>query len=337
MKALGQVITAYEKVSLVSGLSRPPVVEVARDLPVVVSEVHDESEDVVSLTLAATDGNPLPAWDPGAHIDIVLPSGRLRQYSLTGTPGDPSWRIAVRRIPTGGGGSLEVHSLAVGDPVVLRGPRNAFPFIDTDGYLFVAGGIGITPILPMLRDAISRGADWSLVYTGRSLATMPFVDELRTLAAETPERLHLWPDDEYGVPTGERILEVAPTGSALYCCGPPAMIETLRAAMPSDVVDSLHSERFSPPPVLGGEPFEAVLATSGRVVRVAGDESLLVAIQRDLPDVAYSCRQGFCRTCVVQVLGGEVEHRDRCLTDDERTDNVATCVSRAQGRITLAL
>ena len=337
MKALGHVVTAYEKVSRVSGLTRPPVVEVARDLRVGIAEVRRESDDVVSLTFAASDGIPLPAWDPGAHVDVVLPSGRLRQYSLTGEPGDRTWRIAVRRIATGDGGSVEVHDLLPGQELVLRGPRNAFPFIDAPAYLFVAGGIGITPILPMLRDVARRGADWSLVYTGRSLETMPFVDELRDIAGADQERLHLWPDDVYGVPDGQRILEVSPGGAALYCCGPPAMIETIRAAMPSDVVDTLHSERFSPPPVVGGEPFEVVLATSGRIVAVGEDESALAAIQRELPDVAYSCRQGFCRTCVVPVLAGEVEHRDRCLTGDERADNLAVCVSRGVGRLTLDL
>ena len=335
-RVLGQVIGAYENVSAISGLTRPAVEAVDRDLRVVVREVVRESEDVVSLSFALVSGERLPAWDPGAHVDVVLPSGKLRQYSLTGDPADrTSWRIGVRRIAEGDGGSVEMHLLVVGQELVLRGPRNAFPYIDAPSYLFVAGGIGITPILPMLRDAVRHGADWSFVYTGRSRATMPFLEELTALAGETPERLHVWPDDEYGVPDGNRILEVAPSGAALYCCGPPPMIEAIRAVMPSDVIDTLHSERFSPAPVVGGEPFDILLASSGTVVEVAGDESALTALQRELPDLAYSCRQGFCGTCILPLLGGDAGHRDRCLTDQGRQQGVAVCVSRGQGRLVL--
>jgi ferredoxin-NADP reductase len=334
MRRLGHVITAYEKVSAISGLTRPAVVAVDRDLRVVVTDVRRACDDVVTIRVAAASGDPLPTWDPGAHVDVVLPSGKLRQYSLSGDPADrSSWRIGVRRIADGDGGSIEMHTLRPGQELVLRGPRNAFPFLDVPAYLFVAGGIGITPILPMLRDAARRGADWALVYTGRSRATMPFLDELEALGA--PDRLHVWPDDEYGVPDGHRILAAAPSDAAVYCCGPTAMIEAIRAVLPSDLVETLHSERFAPAPVVGGESFEILLAGSDRLIEVRADESALAALQRELPDLAYSCRQGFCRTCVVPVLDGRVEHRDRCLTDAERANGMAVCVSRAAGRLVL--
>ncbi len=282
----------------------------------------------------------LPAWQPGAHVDVVLPSGEMRQYSLCGDPrrGD-EYRIAVRRITDGGGGSQQMHALRVGDRLTLHGPRNAFPFITTDRYLFVAGGIGITPIRPMLQDAIARGADWALVYTGRTRDGMPFLDELQGL---DPRRVHIRPDDEYGAQwrgdTGRRAARSESAGCrALYCCGPPPMIAAVRAELPAEHIASLHSERFSPPPVLGGEPFELMLAASGRLVQVGAEQSALPALRAELPDVAYSCQQGFCGTCPVRVLGGEVEHRDRCLTEAGRADSMVICVSRGVGRVTVDL
>jgi len=333
MRALGAVVALYEKLSGFSGRSRPAVRPVNRDLPVVVRDVHSESPDVVSLTLAPARGGQLPAWSPGAHVDVVLPSGRMRQYSLTGDPNQrDQYRIAVRRMSDGGGGSIEMHALEVGSLLTLRGPRNAFPYVVTDRYLFVAGGIGVTPIRPMLYDAIRRGADWSFVYTGRSRSSMPFLDEFTAL---DPARVHIWPDDEYGTPDGRRILAQAPDRAALYCCGPPPMIEAIRAQIPADNIATLHYERFSPPAVVGGRPFEVVLARSGHVVTVAADQTALAAIRARLPDVAYSCQQGFCGTCPVGLIGGDAEHRDRCLNDEQRASRFAICVSRGRGRLTL--
>jgi ferredoxin-NADP reductase len=335
MRALAVIVTAYEKVSGLSGYLRPDVAPVDRRVPVRVAELRPEADDVVSLRLDASDGRPLPAWQPGAHVDLELPSGRLRQYSLCGRPGDREhYRIAVRRIADGAGGSAELHALQPGARLTLRGPRNAFPFIEVDRYLFVAGGIGITPLLPMLRSAVARGADWTFVHTGRTRDSMPFLAEL---AALDPARVHIWPDDEYGAPDPKKIVDLAPPGAAVYACGPPPMIEAIRSEIPSERVSSLHYERFSPAPVVGGRSFEVVLARSGHVVPVASDETALAAIRRVLPDVAYSCQQGFCGTCPAVLLGGDVEHRDRCLTQEQRTARMAICVSRGHGRVTLDL
>lgn len=341
MRFLGIVVAAYEKASGMSGRYRPDIVAVSRTLDVVVDTVTPVGDGVVELTLVAPGGAELPGWHPGAHVDVELPSGRLRQYSLTGSPHDRDcYRIAVRRIPLengGGGGSEEMHTLEAGQRLVLRGPRNAFPFIGVERYLFVAGGIGITPIRPMLYDAIARGADWQFVLTGRDRASMPFLAELEALAEQHPDRVHLRPDDEYGVPTGTGILELAPDGAALYCCGPPPMIDAIRRVIPAENIATLHYERFSPPPVVGGEAFTVVLARSGHVVPVAEDQSALAAIRTVLPDVAYSCQQGYCGTCPVTLVGGEVDHKDRCLTDAQRATRMTICVSRGKGRVTLDL
>jgi ferredoxin-NADP reductase len=335
MRALGAVVTAFEKVSGVSGYLRPEPTAVDRTLRMTVAEARAEAEDVVSLRLEPAERSWVPPWQPGAHVDVELPSGLLRQYSLCGDPAARDhYRIAVRHIRDGGGGSRDIHGLRAGDTITLRGPRNAFPFIPVDRYLFVAGGIGVTPLRPMLYDAIRRGAQWAFVYTGRTRTSMPFADEL---AALDPDHVHLWPDDEYGIPNAKQILSLAPDRAALYACGPPAMVDAIRAEIPAENISTLHYERFSPAPVVGGSPFEVVLARSGHVVRVSSAQTALAAVRKVLPDVAYSCQQGFCGTCPVALLGGEVEHRDRCLTDEQRKTHMAICVSRSTGRVTLDL
>ena len=315
--------------------TRRPVGHVDRDLACVVTEVEKICDDVHAITFGREDGAPLPPWFPGAHVDVVLPSGRMRQYSLTGRRDDRQhWRVAVRRIGFdrgGAGGSLEMHSLRAGDRVTLKGPRNAFPFIDSPaGYLFVAGGIGITPILPMLRrTARLDRVPWRLVYTGRTRASMPFLGEISAIAAAHSDRVHIWPDDELGVPDPTSILDLAPPGAMLFTCGPMPMIDALRAVMPAPQVDSLHYERFSPPPVRAGRPFSLRLERSGLTVDVAADESALTAVRRVLPAQAYSCQQGFCGTCKVRVLEGTVEHHDHVLAPYERDGHMMLCVSRA--------
>jgi len=231
-----------------------------------------------------------------------------------------------------------MHSLRVGDELTLKGPRNAFPFIDSpNGYLFVAGGIGITPILPMLRTAVASGRPWAFVFTGRTRASMPFLDELREITRGHEDRVHVWPDDECGLPDPRRILAVAPEGAALYCCGPVPMIEAIRSCIPADNIDTLHYERFSPPPVVGGSPFLVRLARTGTTLEVGARQSALAAILEARPRTPYSCRQGFCGTCKVKVLAGAVDHRDRALTPAERESHMLVCVSRGEGEVVLDL
>ncbi|GGR57973.1 ferredoxin-NADP reductase [Nocardioides luteus] len=328
----------WTKAAYRSWRRRKPLGRIDRDLRVRVSRVDEEGVDVRAIWFESEDGVDLPPWDPGAHVDVVLPSGRLRQYSLNSDPDDLSrYRISVRRIEPaagGGGGSFEAHHLGVGDRLVLKGPRNAFPFVDSPaGYLFVAGGIGITPILPMLRDVVRRGVPYEFVYTGRSRDTMPFLDELAEIVGD--HEIHLWPDDERGLPDVEKIISLAPEGAALYCCGPMPMIDAIRAQIPAPRIDTLHYERFSPPPVLGGSPFRVRLEESGLEVEVGSTESALTAVRRVRPAQAYSCQQGFCGTCRVPVLAGEVEHRDHALADYEREGHMILCVSRAKGTVVI--
>jgi ferredoxin-NADP reductase len=313
---------------------RPPVAAVPRALRLTVAEVHREATDVVSLRLTAPDGAGLPPWHPGAHLDLELPSGRVRQYSLCGDPADTGgYRIAVRRIPDGDGGSREVHTLRPGASVTVRGPRPAFPLVRAPRYLFLAGGIGITPILPMVCAVAATGADWRLVHTGRDRASMPFAGELARL---DPARVVIRPDDEHGgPPDGTELLRHAPgEHSTGYLCGPAPMLAAARrawAGLPAGRLDALHVERFGAPPVLGGRPFTVELARTGATLAVPADRTVLDAVRATVPGVAFSCRQGFCGTCRTRVLAGPVEHRDRALTGAERASDMAICVSRAAG------
>lgn len=315
-------------------LTPPP--EVDRRIPLVVSDrtVVALDQDVIALRLTAADGQSLPRWHPGSHIDVHLPSGRLRQYSLCGDPEDShAYRIAVRRIPGGGGGSVEIHDeLPIGSTITTSGPRNAFP-LTVPGYgspsqrvRFIAGGIGITPILPMLAAAQRLGVDWSMIYVGRSADSLPFLDEV----AEFGERITIRTDDESGLPTAPDLLGDCPDGTTVYACGPAPLLTGVRAHLVGRDDVELHFERFAAPPVVDGHEFTVSVASTGAEVRVGADETALAALVRSGVHAPYSCQQGFCGTCRTRVLAGAVDHRDTLLTDPERDAGMMLiCVSRA--------
>jgi ferredoxin-NADP reductase len=320
-----------------AGLRRPrrlPQRDRTLRLRVADRQVVARDENVVALTLNAADGGPLPAWHPGAHLDIHLPSGRIRQYSLCGDPQRrDSYRIAVRRIPDGGGGSIEVHDqLPVGSTVTTSGPRNAFP-LSVPGYgsptqrvRFIAGGIGITPILPMLGTAERLGIDWSMIYVGRSAGSIPFLDEVRRFGA----RIEIRTDDVHGITGAGDLLGECPDGTTVYACGPADLLTAVRQHLVGRDNVELHFERFAAPPVVDGSPFSVAIRSTGAQVEVSPEETLLAALRRAGATPPYSCQQGFCGTCRTRVLGGVVEHRDTLLTEPERAAGIMlTCVSRA--------
>jgi ferredoxin-NADP reductase len=310
------------------------VESVRRTTTAVVADRELVTPDVVALTLVDPDGGLLPSWTPGAHVDVRLPSGRRRQYSLCGAPGRRTdYRIAVRRIAEGGGGSIEMHdSFKMGDKLEFEGPRNAFYLVtDEREVLFVIGGIGVTPILPMIQTAQQRGIDWRAVYAGRSRDYMPLLEEVM---AVDPDRVTVWADDERGrFPAASDLLADAGPATAVYVCGPTPMLESVRTARNEHANAPLHYERFGPPPVVDGVPFELELARSQRVLSVPANRSALdVMLDRD-STTAYSCQQGFCGTCKVKVLGGQVDRRGRTVEGD---DEMLVCVSRAKsGRVVI--
>jgi len=298
--------------------------------------------DVVALTLVDPAGAPLPRWHAGAHIDVHLPSGRTRQYSLCGDPGEErEYRIAVRHIPDGGSCSIEVHELAVGQIIEISEPRNAFMMpvpgsgSGAEKLRFLAGGIGITPILPMVGLADRLGVPWSLVYAGRHRDSLPFANELVGFG----ERVRVRTDAEHGLPTAAELLDGVDARTAVYVCGPPAMVELVRRGIAADSGTEVHVELFSPLPPVDASPFELLLARGGEVVPVAGDQSALAALLAMRPNLTYSCQRGFCGTCAQQVLSGEVDHHDNTLTESQRElGQILVCVSRAKsegGRLVL--
>ncbi|MCP2625287.1 PDR/VanB family oxidoreductase [Mycolicibacterium smegmatis] len=327
--------------------SPPPALDRTIGLRVVDRRVVAHDQDVIALTLAADDGGALPRWYPGAHIDLHLPSGRIRQYSLCGDPAAGTYRIAVRRIPEGGGGSVEIHdTVHIGSRLTTHGPRNAFPLTvpgygsPTQRFRFIAGGIGITPILPMLDLAQRLGVDWSMIYAGRHLDSLPFLSELQRYG----DRIRIRTDDRDGLPSASDLLGESPGGTTVYACGPAPMLTMLRSALVGRDDVELHFERFAAPPVVDGAEFSVRIASTGQTVPVAADETLLAALNRAGVSAPYSCQQGFCGTCRVRVLprdgDGAVQHRDTLLTEPERAAGyLLTCVSRAGNgqRLTIEL
>ena len=305
-----------------------------RRADLVVTARNMRAEGVISLTLADPTGAKLPAWTPGAHIDVLLDDTVVRQYSLCGSPGDQhNWRIGVLLDPGGRGGSRRVHeTMNVGDAVAVRGPRNHFPLLAADRYVFIAGGIGITPMLPMLEAATDAGADWQLFYGGRSRESMAFVGEL----ARYGDRVTLWPEDTRGMLPLDEILSSPSDGVFIYCCGPEGLLTATERQCAAWPVGALHVERFAAKPkpeaaTEGDSAFEVVCRRSGVTVMVPPDKSIIDVLEENGVSVLSSCLEGVCGTCETAVLAGTPDHRDSLLTQEERETNeyMMVCVGRA--------
>lgn len=305
--------------------------EATLDLQVV--DASTVSEGVRSVRLTTTDGSDLPPWTPGAHVDLHLGDGLVRQYSLCGALDDPAtWRVAVLLEPAGRGGSRWLHhDLAVGDKVTVVGPRNHFELVPSEEYLFIAGGIGITPILSMLEAVEARGARWRLLYGGRRRQSMAFLDEL----ARFGDRVTVAPRDEVGdLDLATAIARCGP-GVRVYCCGPAPLLTAVEQACAHLPAAALHVERFTAKEIAadpaGDRPFEVTMERSGLTVAVGVDESIVDALDRAGIQVETSCREGICGSCETRVLAGSPVHRDSILSEEEQQsgDVMMLCVGRA--------
>jgi ferredoxin-NADP reductase len=308
-----------------------------------VESVQTAADGVALMRLVSPDGGPLPPWQPGDHLELVLPSGLVRHYSLCGALDDPSsYTVAVLRVADGRGGSREIHDAGLeGRELVVRGPRNNFPLVDADSYILLAGGIGITPLVPMALSLHDRGAPYRLIYGARSHTAMAFRAELAALGED---RVEFVPEDTAGRPDLAAVLNAAPEGTAVYCCGPEPMIGRVEELCAGRPWVTLHVERFgSDGPVVlseGERPFELELARTGVTLQVPADRTALDVVHDVLPDHPYSCLGGQCGSCEVAVLSGDVDHRDEVLSEDEQLDSTAMmlCVSRARSaRVTIEL
>ncbi|MFE7116681.1 PDR/VanB family oxidoreductase [Streptomyces sp. NPDC057654] len=288
-----------------------------------IEHIDRVAEGVVALTLRGATG-PLEPWEPGAHIDLALPNWLIRQYSLCGDPADrDAYRVAVRYDPLSRGGSEYIHRfLRRGRTLDVSAPRNNFPLAPAPEYLFLAGGIGITPLLPMLRAATAAGRRATLVYAGASAETMPFADEL---LSGYGDRVRIIATKQQGRPDLAALAADLGPDALVYCCGPASMLAAAEAAFPAG---QLHAERFQPVPKTYGPDtaFEAVCSRSGQTVQVPADESLLDALTHAGRPIPSGCREGVCGSCELTVLDGEPEHRDDIGAP---TGRMYACVSRA--------
>ena len=300
----------------------------------------DEADRIVSVVLERPERAPLPSWEPGAHLEVVLPSGTIRQYSLSGDPREPlSYTLTVQREDGGRGGSAEFHTVAQpGTYLDVRGPRNNFRLGECGQYLFLAGGIGITPLRPMIQVTSERGGRWRLVYGGRSRASMAFAAEL---AERHPDQVAIVAEDELGWPDFAAEMAWLGPDAEVYACGPAGMLDAVtRAHASAGLPAAVRFERFSAgqPAENRSEPaadreFDVHLARSDVTVHVGADQSVLAAVLAVAPETSFSCEEGYCGTCETKVLEGVADHRDTFLTDDERenTNTMMICVSRCAG------
>ena len=307
-----------------------------QSLTVLVADVRAEAKDVITLELRAIGGGELPSFTPGAHLDLHLPNGLMRNYSLTN-----DWRerdryvVGVGRAADSRGGSSYVHSnIRAGAQLKISSPRNNFPLNESSAsFLFIAGGIGITPIMSMVRWCIANDKPWRLIYAARSRQRTAFYEDLCALGAD---RVHFHFDDESG-----QVLDVARAisswseGETIYCCGPAPLMEamkTLTEHLPSGTV---RFEWFTVPE--SDEPEEANAFTvrlerSDVEFEVPEHKSILEVLEEHGFEIPFSCREGLCGTCVTNVCAGEPDHRDYVLSDEERESGkmMTICCSRSK-------
>jgi vanillate O-demethylase ferredoxin subunit len=294
-------------------------------LEVLLKSITFEAHRINSYTLQAADSAPLPAFTAGAHIDLHLGPDLVRSYSLTNDPAERHrYVIAVKHEPDGRGGSAFVHTgLKVGDVLSISAPRNNFALDEGDhASVFVAGGIGVTPILSMLRRANALGRRWTLHYASRTRHDAAFLQDIRRLANGNDVNA-VFDHEAGGTPLDlAAIATAAPDGTHLYCCGPLPMLEAFKAATRSRPSRTVHLEYFSTDQEAVTEGgFEVRLAKSGRTIAIARGKTILAALLDAGIPVSYACSEGTCGTCETRVIDGLPDHRDVYLTDEEHAGN----------------
>ena len=308
----------------------------SQPLSVRVQAMRHEATGIVSVELVSPDGAELPAFAAGAHIDLHLPNGLVRSYSLWNAPQERHrYVIGVLNDRNSRGGSRYVHEqLRVGATIPIGAPRNNFPLDEAAAHtVLVAGGIGITPIYAMLNELRRLGKSVELLYCARSRSEAAFVDRL---AADAGVRMHF--DQEAGGPPDLRAwLAAKPASAHFYCCGPTPMLNAFEGLCAELGLANMHIERFAPTePVVAmqGSAYECQLARSQKMVRVPAGKSLLDALLEAGVDVDHSCREGVCGSCETAVLDGVPDHRDGVLTKAERDagKTMMVCVSGCKGQ-----
>lgn len=304
-------------------------------LRLLVRQMTWEADGILSMTLSLEDGAELPQWQPGAHVDVMLPNGLIRPYSLCGRPESrDDWKIAVLRELDGTGGSAYIHDfLRPGARLSVTGPRNNFPLVPAEHYLLIGGGIGITPLLPMTLELAARDADWHLLYGGRRRASMAFLKTVTALG----ERVVVAPEDECGLLDLARAIDATPEATAVFCCGPEPLIAAVESQCQVSGRDAPHVERFKASPIKAfefdtsaDEPFDIVLSRSGKRFTVPVGRTIVEVLNEARVFVPTSCIEGYCGVCETEVLSGVPDYRDD-LTEEQRGQNVMrVCVGRSK-------
>ncbi|MGX9670540.1 PDR/VanB family oxidoreductase [Mycobacterium sp. HM-7] len=296
------------------------------------------ADGVVTLELVDPEGHELPPWEPGAHIDLLLDEGLVRQYSLCGDPREAgTWRVGVLLDPNSRGGSQHVHErLREGSAIRVRGPRNNFPLVDSPKYLFIAGGIGITPMKAMAESAERAGLDWTMLYLGRTRSAMAFQQELRDTFGD---RVTIWADDERGGFFDLAAVLAEPADDmVIYSCGPEPLLAAVEKHCAHWPEGSLHVERFAAKTPSAEKPadaldsYQVVCRQSGVTVEVSDGVPMLEVLEDAGVPIMSSCGEGVCGTCRTAVLEGIPDHRDSLLTDAERAaaNVILPCVSHSR-------
>jgi ferredoxin-NADP reductase len=304
-----------------------------------VQAIEPLAQGVCKLTLVQPEGKPLIGFAPGAHIDVHLPNGLVRAYSLISDATDAAagrYELAIGLDANSRGGSRFVHTeLKAAATLEVSAPRNHFPLADSsDPVLLIAGGIGVTPIRAMLRELQRRGTPWQLVYAARSRASAAFVDEF----AACGDAVHWHFDDERGGPLDvAAALAQAPAHAHIYCCGPAGLMDRVKTLSSDRDSQRVHFEWFQAPAQTqateGPQAFTLKLARRGLELQVPAQSSILDVLEAHDVIIPSVCKEGVCGTCECRILSGEADHRDVVLTDAERAANevLMVCVSRAKG------
>ncbi len=311
-----------------------------RLMQVRIKRISYEAEGINSYEFVALGGGNLTPFAAGSHIDLHLSNGMVRSYSLVNDQSEQNrYVVAVNKDPASRGGSSFIHeTLRAGDVVSISQPKNNFVLEENASHsVLIAGGIGVTPLLSMIRrlDALQRS--WELYYATRTRAAAAFLDELNAFGSGALAKLHLHFDQELSGRMLDlfAIVECAPADAHFYCCGPVAMLDAFEAATAQRPSDRVHVEYFQarePSAVEGG--FEVTLARSNRTIAVEAGKTILDALLDAGISATYACAEGVCGTCETRVLEGIPDHRDQFLSKEEQAANktIMICCSGAKSR-----
>ena len=310
-------------------------------MPLRVTRNDKIADGIHLLEFRDPSGNQLPQFTGGAHIAVRVPNGLLRKYSLCNDPAERDrYQIAVKREVTGRGGSINlIDDVKAGDELIVTAPVNDFGLPPrAQDFLFIAGGIGVTPMVAMIRQVMAEGKRFRLFYCSRSPETTAFREELGAQQFKDMVTIHYDGGDVSRSIDLRPILAERKNREHLYCCGPRPLMEAVRAMTDHWSPTAVHFEAFSEAEThkADDKPFKVKLARSGTVLDVPTTKTILEVLRDHGLDVPSSCETGTCGTCRTKMLAGEADHRDLVLADHERKDTIMICVSRARsGEITI--